>query len=970
MQTQPLSTKQVLAELDRRKQARASRRAEDPLLPYLFAASVLHVFDPSSFNPWVRLLRPVDVLQAVSEFTVPAVGYLHLGYRSLKPEIRRQAISWLWQLGGAGVVSAVLHSNDDRIQTPVQQVFEQWMRQAPFDLPRFNYDELLSISQLYDWGLGELGGLPDRDVFDRTLRRRAAVSLFEHLVDRTFVGRAAELQVLRDYVGIAEPSIWDRLRRFMASELSPPLVIWGPGGVGKTALIGKFLLEHVDAPRAGWFPFAYLAFDSRALNIRDPSTLLVAATDQLEDQISADHKSGESARTAVSHFRDLLGEYDHARARLRRRTSARAGRTDDLHDANLGLYHAFGDMLTEIALAAGDQQEASEVPVLLVLDTFEEVYYRSREDLLGLWKMLEEIQQTFPLLRTVVSGRVKPRPFTVGGRRPIEQALDNLGPSDAQLLLASLGVADGEVAQAIYRQIGGSPLSLRLAARVAEREDATKGIQGLETRRFWIFSVGQEIIQGHLYRRILDHIHDPKVRALAHPGMVLRKVTVELIEEVLAPTCGLGSIGHEQAEALFEELRKEHALVSLEDDSSLRYREEVRRPVLALLANEKPDKVRALRLAAVGYHREQSSLGDRAEEIYNRMMLGEDGETLSRRWIPGIENLLASSIEEFPAEQQIWLASRMSIELPREVYAAADLSSWERLVGRKALELLQFADPQQALSFLRERRERSDDSPLFTIEARILVALGRYAEATDLIEKALDRYPAFANQGRFAELLWYRAQTAEKMNDRENKYAFLSRLSFVGQSLSSALAAVQALTEMLRSDYPQHSARSDSDRAMLAESLARLNESEVLNETALVRLAIVRLGSNFIETVARFAPRVVDEFIAIWRRGDVVTATIDATIDARSETVSLLGIQRVDFTNHQIDYVEAVIRAGAEMVRLGDGARNKGTNSDAGWSELILSIFACEKGSLDAAGLAGLDVYREPWEIAAVSEAS
>jgi hypothetical protein len=146
-----------------------------------------------------------------------------------------------------------------------------------------------------------------------------------------------------------------------------------------------------------------------------------------------------------------------------------------------------------------------------------------------------------------------------------------------------LGVGPPERARAIARQVGGNPLTLRLAARVAADEEAvTGGIEALETRRFGFLAVSPALIRGQLYRRVLDHIHDPDVRALAHPGMVLRRVTPDIIREVLGPRCGIAGV-ESKALKLFEALQKEHALVLIEGDGSLRYREEVRRPVLELL---------------------------------------------------------------------------------------------------------------------------------------------------------------------------------------------------------------------------------------------------------------------------------------------------------------------------------------------------------------------------------------------------
>ncbi len=126
-------------------------------------------------------------------------------------------------------------------------------------------------------------------------------------------------------------------------------------------------------------------------------------------------------------------------------------------------------------------------------------------------------------------------------------------------------------------QVGGNPLTLGLAARVLQSEQvSTSGITGLKTRTWYLASLSEEIIRGQLYRRVLDHIHDPDVRALAHPGMVLRRVTPEIIASVLAPICKVAMTTKTRAQELFGELRKEHTLVWLEENGSLHYRPEIR----------------------------------------------------------------------------------------------------------------------------------------------------------------------------------------------------------------------------------------------------------------------------------------------------------------------------------------------------------------------------------------------------------
>lgn len=957
MQTERLSTAEVLAELDRRMTARATEQIGEAIFPFLFSAAVLHVFDSSRLVPWNGLSMRVDPVEAVFDYSMPAIGFSHLRLRSLKPEVRRRALGWLWQYGGRAAMRGVLESND-AYPTDVQVMFAKWLREESPELSALSFDELRALGQLYDWGLSEFGGLPERSLFDKVVRRRSSVSLFEHLVDENFVGRETELQALRNFVGVVAPSIWERLRSFVGLESQPPMVLWGPGGIGKTALIGKFLLEHVNAPQSGWFPFSYLTFDSETVDIREPFTLLVAITSQLEFQVP-DGGSGSRARLAIQSFRSRVNDYRTGRDRLRRRASVTRNRSADLSNAEETLYRSFGSMLGEIAQAAGEEQGASQVPVLLVFDTFEEVFYRAQEEFLGFWRMLENAQSAFPRIRIIISGRIQPRASWSSSVKAVELALANLSAPDAQRLLLNLGVTDPTVVHTLVRQLGGSPLTLRLAARVAESEDVTGGIKGVETRRFWVFSVAQSVVQGQLYRRILDHIHEPEVRALAHPGMVLRRVNVAIIRDVLAPICGLGKIDQDRAEYLFDSLRREHALVSIESDSSLRYREEVRQPVLALLMNDKPDRVRAIQEAVVTFYLSSETVVDRAEEIYNRLMLKQSGEDIEGRWLSGVENFLYSSVNELPVEQQIWLAGRMSIELPPASYQLADLSSWERLIGRKALDAFRYGGPKETIALLKQRSDRSLDSPLFAIEARAWLALDFARDAMEVTGRALENYPALGNRGRLAEILWFRAQAALRLQAVEEAHVTLERLVEVTRNLSSALTSVQALAEILALPGPPGGA-DEIYRAQLAESLNRLSDSEIQKERDLLRLALVRLGADYPKTVARIAPRVADGFLQFLRTGLLHASDISATFSKYADIFRSPVANPNDASSPQHETLEAAVRQVLKIVEDGKGPPEI--------TAMLLDLFATEGASLASAGLAGLDPYREVWEREAASE--
>jgi tetratricopeptide (TPR) repeat protein len=973
------STSDVLLALEQRFAQRRTAAQPGPSVrtpnPYLLAAAVLHVFDPRTLQPYGDEPPNDEPTPGLLGQSVPAVGWRHRRLRTLKPEVRRAALE---QLGSRQAMRRALEANPGRTPTTLQTLYEQWLDGETLEPERLSYPHLESLRELYGWGLDRFGPLPDRVRLEAARVRRAAVAAFEHLVDKNFVGREAELQDLRDYVGVVSPSVWARLRSFLDHGPVPPLVIWGAGGTGKTALIGRFLMEHVESAAAGWFPFAYLAFDSHTLDIREPFTLVVAAASQLSAQVSPSgmdggekggHASREGILAAFDEFRRAVESYRDQRGVLQHRANqalTQQARVSELSDTETALYTGFGELLATVSRAAGMQQKAAPVPVLLVLDTFEEVLYRTDEELTGVWSMLEAVQAAFPALRVVISGRVRPRPFEVGGREPSMLELRDLKERDATILLGRLGINDPQAARAIVRQIGGSPLTLRLAARVA-REEAVgaRGIERLRTRKYWVVDLAPELIRGQLYRRILDHIHDEDIRALAHPGMVLRRVTPELISDVLAPVCGLKDVDDARARDLFESLRREHTLVSGEGDEALRYREEVRRPVLALLRRDKPEQVRLIHERAERYyrHRDRSDPVERTEELYHHLMLGEDTDAgqLARRWLPGLDGPMGSVIEEIPLEQRIYLAEQMSIQLPEEVYRQANLAGWERLIGRKALDALRHEGSKRAFSLLRERRERTPESALYAIEARVLMALGRPEEAAALLDRAIDGYPAVGNPGRLAELLWMRAQAALVVEEPAEAVDVLRRLAGMAPQLDSALPRVQALTQLVEVELRQGAASVEETRTSLAGALQKLSEAEVDMERSLVRLALTRLGPEYPATLWRLLPLVVQDWRLVVERRK---SNVDRALKLAELTLRQGGEERLAAYAGEAHTAAAAMDLMQMLIRRTQVSGEQRPE----WAATVFQFLRVEDATLRGSTLAGLESYREPWELAAARE--
>ncbi len=843
-----------------------SKRAERPsvgvqdrdpqLWSYRQAAAVLHCFHPETLRPLDPKLRHPRPRLLLFDDIVSAAGGRASRLFTLNPEVRRQALR---QFPSREAMRAALQANPDRPQTPLQRMWEAYLLKGSVPPPEtLGYRQLTYLCQILSWLDGADKNLPAQDKVADLTRRRSVLAGFEHLVSSDFTGRVNELDMLRGHIGALPSATGVRafvshVADWLMASRKPILALHGPGGIGKSALIGRLLLEQAQAEPHARIPFAYLAFDQPTLRIDKPFTLLVETAAQFEQQFPEHAERIDLFHQSVRDYRDGRG----ALGERRKVSVSRSARIGEVRELDRSLYLDFAHLLKAISKRRHDGVMVQS-PVLLALDTFEEVQYRDRESLSGFWDMLAIIHEAYRPFRVLISGRA----LAAGTERMAHvvevRELAELPLEDRVTLLGRLGVSDDAMARVVAEQVGGNPLSLRLAANVlASDPDAItpKGIKDLSTRKWLFFQVDQQIIQGRLYRRILDHIHDENVRKLAHPGMVLRRVSPEVIMEVLAPLCRIPIKGMDEAERLFEELRSEHALVQAGEEGTLVYRPEIRQAMIRLLEQDKFGEVRELHRAAVAFYSGKSETSARAEEMYHRLVLDEDPPwVLDDRWTEGIEQSVAASLDEYPDRAKAWLASRMSLEVPRSVFAAADVAEWERNITRKVQQALSHLEVEWALELLAERTERSEASPLFALEAKAHLLGKNLVGAWDVLERGIERVSDSTNRGRLAELFWLQAQVALLRNDPQTADRLLARAEHSIENGDSPIPLMHVLCQRLLlraklpADYPESAAEL---RPRLNGACERLDESAAFSAPFVVGLAVSALGKEFPKTAER-----------------------------------------------------------------------------------------------------------------------
>ncbi len=710
----------------------------------------------------------------------------------------------------------------------VQKLIGEYLTGTAPSIYKQSLEELTATLQIEPW-LKFLKSVdfPKRNEVQNERELRELTAPFEALT-RNFSGRTAELDVLRQYVELLpSQGFLESAHRAVRSALDltdkPPLMITGLGGIGKTTLLAEFILRHLhfasedDESKSHHtrLPFVYLDFDKVQVSVREPLTLLTESVRQLSIQFHG--KRYGSDWEAL--YEDLKGESLFGRQDMSPNSSSNSSHGMQPYMERLWL-QKFGDLWTRI-------YDERKTPLLVVLDSFEEVQRRLGTSLIDLFGFLNDWRAVAPKLRIVISGRWPIKEITPFFHQPMEVLLlGNFDEAAALGYLKTCGLENPDLRMRVFDRFKGNPLTLRLAAAVVIRSkdqiDATKSIRIYD----WLFRrIEEEQVQQQLFRRNISHISDPVAQKVAMPGLIVRRLTAEIIQRVLAGPCGLKDVTAERSVEILQILEREPNIIEIDLSGVAQYRQDLRKQMIPLITVAEPEKVRQIHDLAVKFYAGRPDAADRAEWIYHRLARGDSMHQLEEHLTPDLQPFLEGSLEELPPSASVALAGKLGMTIPWERLLLANVEAFEVSAIKEIQEALssnRFEALLQSRALLHQKTDRTLNSRLRRIECQIYERLGEFEIAKPLAEVSMKEAATVCDYQSEAEM----STLLGRLHERLFKWSTAASYYRRAFSLSLKMGNTQAWSETLIA-LVRLAKRRNHDPARLFSRLYKLGSQSI-----------------------------------------------------------------------------------------------------------------------------------------------
>jgi len=598
----------ALAEL-RKEYARAAGPRVEQFPPLLDEASqraaVRGWFNPAKLWSSLHEARATDSREVDSTWLqglrkLSLVDQVDPGRWFLLDTPRRNALDSLARQGLLD--DAVATSGDD----PHAALMRAMVANA-FDPARHGTGELAAAADVARW-LEPVSGVqqPSPAQLASALELRLRDDELDRL-SRDMVGREDEIIELRRYLH----DVWAK----PPAQL-PIFRLSGIGGIGKSTLLAEFVRRRLPVERFGDAIVIWIDYDRLRISSRDVASVLIEIARQLAWALPA---RAEALALARSQLRDGTLQVSPETA-----FSARQISEISEEDAPSGhddtKMRAMTDILAQAILGAGKQ--ARERNILVVLDTLEQldrIENRGYDLILALSQLRHQAARSLAVIasgRSVFTGGVGSDAIILRGQelaglsRRIARDLlvrrEKMDPDIADSLLAAFS----DLSDQAFRERLGVPMLLTLLARLIRDGRLDLSTHDLSSVRD---AATAEMAAAYVYYRVLEHV-PPELSRLAHPGLVLREVSANLLREVVWPVVEPDiPLDEANAERLYQKLANETWLVEPVMGAyppRVAHRADLRRAMLLLMYAEQDGKIRrelvALNRKACVWHRNRS----------------------------------------------------------------------------------------------------------------------------------------------------------------------------------------------------------------------------------------------------------------------------------------------------------------------------------------------------------------------------
>jgi AAA ATPase domain/Effector-associated domain 1 len=642
----------------------------------------------------------------------------------LRESIRVEALAKALNRGGRGELQT-LRADAGAVaaeESPLQMVLDSAIADTVPPVTLLSEDELVAALHVGRWftkaaahaGRSDLipKGL-DRDPIEARLSQLEMIRPIRELTADGCIGRDKERAALRAFVEHTadDQSLVDL----------PALQIYGIGGVGKSTLLAQFVLDLAESSSSQGYAWAYVDLDRPTLSSYHPQIVLADVIRQVGTQFP------DARRYLEGTTRDLS-------------LATRGQGVESRHS------EAWRYSLHELARAVTDVASGR---LVVILDTFEELQREGEDSESLLFDMFRTLSEQLEQFRLIISGRAPVTTFLDTAASPQLLPIRELEGDDADALLqhvyrlevsrrsAAAGTPstypplDRGLSESVIETVGGSPLTLKLAAQVLATE-GPRGITDAANRLRALDLVRTGFIEGFLYHRILDHLggrsreQTSLLRTIARACLALRAITPDVLTSVVFAVIGRPDLDSEQ---WYRRLRSETGLAYAGSDS-IWVRDELRDPALLALSFENPDLIRRMHEAAVVYYEQRRDEPDAERELaYHLLALGQPPEDLPTHGLELTETALESSwAADLPADARI---SLRAWQAPDVLAEALEQRTQERKIEAAAERALANDELDEAEMLLADHASWSAGTTLYRLDAQLQERRGHLRAASE-----------------------------------------------------------------------------------------------------------------------------------------------------------------------------------------------------------------------------------------------